>query len=141
MTHAQIVPNKLLSLLRPPRPCELVGDLAGHGVMVTNVGPRDDELIQFEDALGEWPPIVVMGEVAARRWAAEQWPEAMWSSPLDDNEMARRRFKDLAAAKQAREAEAMARCEAAVRLSTEQLLLFTRLLVEKMEQVALPGTK
>jgi len=43
--------------------------------------------------------------------------------------MARRRFKDLAAAKQAREAEALAQCEAAVRQLTEQLRLFTRLLV------------
>ena len=133
MTHAQIAPTKVLSLLRPPRRCELIGDLAGHGVMVTSIGPRDDALIQFEDALGEWPPIVIGGEAAARRWAAVQWPEAMWSSPLDDSEMARRRFKDLAAAKQAREAEALAQCEAAVRLSTEQLRLFTRLLVEKME--------
>jgi hypothetical protein len=88
----------------------------------------DGSILHVKDALGEWPPIVIGGEAAARRWAAGQWPEAMWSSPLDDNETARRRFKDLAAAKQAREAEALAQCEAAVRLSTEQLLLFTRLL-------------
>ena len=103
MTHAQIAPTKVLSLLCPPRRCELIGDLAGHGVMVTNVGLRDDELIQFEDALGEWPPIIVMGELPARRWAAKQWPEAMWSRPTDDSDAARRRFKELAAAKQARE--------------------------------------
>ena len=104
--------------------------------MVTSIGPRDDELIQFEDALGEWPPIVVMGEVAARRWAAEQWPEAMWSLPESDSEIARRRFKDLAAAKQAREAEALARLEVLVTEATAVVQRFTRALAEKMAPAA-----
>ena len=122
-------PENVTSLLCPPAPWEIVADVRGD-CLVSSIGANGVELFRFESLLDAWSPIIVEGEAAARRWSAQQWPKAAWQSATDDEGM-RWIFKDGAEirAKQAREAEALAQCEAAVRQLTEQLQLLTRLLV------------
>lgn len=100
---------------------EIVADVHGD-CLVTNIGPRDDEIFRFESLLGAWEPVIVMGELAARRWAARQWPKAAWQSAPDDESM--RDFFKIGAeqrAKKAREAQALARLEVTVVESTKAL--------------------